>query len=182
MRKFNPALLSLLVSGLLIASACSRSPLSVRLDYLSHENLASYHVRTPDPRLYNPIIGERLVISWVLPEDQLAAGDITLSVNIRLHDRSAITEEVPVCQATGSFSYTLINDAYFDTKGILSYRAKLIQGDCVLDEWRHQIWAELIELDVCDTDYDEGMSPVEEYDGDDKEAKEGVDYDPATDI
>jgi hypothetical protein len=138
-----------LLTLLLFSSACTDSKLTVHTDYLSHENLASYYVGTPDPRLFNPTIGQRLIISWSLPNDYLNYTQVDLNIRIRFKNREEVSETRAICVKTGSYVYALVNDDYFDKGGILTYKVDMIADGTVIEEWRHQLWTELIRFD-CD--------------------------------
>jgi hypothetical protein len=132
-----------------LMTACYSDPtvLSVHTDYLSHETLASYHVNTPDPRLSNPSIGQRLIISWSFPKEYLNLENLRLKVTMRFRTREEVVETVQIHKKSGTYVYNLLNDDYINTRGILTYKVDLIGGDCILEEWRHQIWTDLIVLE-----------------------------------
>lgn len=129
---------------LLALSGCTQSFLSVHTDYLSHENLASYHVQTPDPLLNDPPIGQRLLVNWSFPKDFLAYEDLHLEITIRFRNREQLTERVSLCKRSGTFVYRLLNDDYIAKRGILTYKVDLVGNGAVLEAWRHQIWTDLI--------------------------------------
>lgn len=167
-----------LLTALLFLSACAPSGLSVRVDYLNHDTLASYHVNTPDPRLCCPPLGERLVISWSLSRETLDQQLTELVVNIRLRNHTSVDERLTICEPTGSFTYTLLDDNYFSCGGILAYQAQIVQGETVIDVWKHQIWTELIQFDDLEEDQ-EDCECIEPYNN---AYEQGIDYDPATDL
>ncbi|MBS4167473.1 hypothetical protein [Parachlamydia sp. AcF125] len=127
--------------------SCSRQILTVQTEYLCHENLASYHVRTPDPLLENPPIGQRLLISWQLPPSIRDTQDLTLHIELLFRDHTKETKVVPIQQKTGTYAYALLNADYSNKKGILTYKVQLALNNQILEEWRHQLWVELITLD-----------------------------------
>lgn len=132
------------ISGLF--QACSNPHLSVHTDYLSHKNLASYHVGTPDPRLDNPPIGQRLIVTWSIPRMYLYYEDPHLVVTIRFRNREEIEETIYIHRMHGTYVYDLLNEDYIEKRGMLSYKVDIIAQGCLLDQWRHQIWADLIHL------------------------------------
>lgn len=142
MKLFN----GLALFTLLTMSSCSSSYLTVHTDYLSHKNLASYYVGTPDPRLNCPAIGERLIIYWSVPKEFLCSEDLHLEVTIRFRNREEIVEVFNIEKTRGTYVFSLINNDYFNRGGILTYKIDLIGGGCVYEEWRHQIWVDLIEI------------------------------------
>lgn len=128
--------------------------LSVRTEYMSHESLASYYVETPDPLLENPPMGQRLIVKWSLPQNVLDVEGLHLEAIIRLKNKKEIEKSFPVCHSRGQFIYTLLNDQYFESGGIQTYKIALKGKDCVVEEWRHQLWVELLHFDTtsCETD------------------------------
>lgn len=137
-----PIFLTLFLSG------CSKEWLSVQTDYLSHENLASFHVGTPDPMLESPPIGQRLMVSWKFKKQYLACENLHLVVQIHLRDRSDRCYKVAVNEASGIWMYDLINRDFIETRGILSYKVNLYGNGELLDECRHQLWVEPIILNI----------------------------------
>jgi hypothetical protein len=143
----NLPLIGLILLSLLSSCNPIAPCLSVQMGYLSHENLASYYVGTPDPRLNNPPIGQRLIVNWSLPKTYLSTySDLHLELYIRFGNRQEIVERIAVCKKQGTYMYLLLNEDYCAKKGILTYKLDLIGDGCILKEWRHQIWTELIEL------------------------------------
>lgn len=126
---------------------CSHNHLTVYTDYVSHHNLASYYIATPDPSQNNPPIGQRLIISWLLPKSYNCYEDIHLDVAIRFKNRKLVTFEVPICSHLDSFIYPIMNEDYCETGGILSYKIDLVADGVVTEEWLHQFWVELIEFE-----------------------------------
>lgn len=127
-------------------SACS-PPISVQTDYLSHENLASYQVGTPDPLMNNPPIGERLIISWSLPSQYLCYEDLHMALTVRLFTNEERTILIPIRSDTGTYIYSLINQDYFDTCGVQTFKIDIVGSHCQLTSWRHILWKELILFD-----------------------------------
>lgn len=129
---------------LCLMMGCSSDHLIVYTDYLSHENLASYHIGTPDPRLNDPPIGQRLLISWSLPPEYLRKESPHLAVMIRFRNREELKLTIDICKSSGTYIYSLLNEEYFEKNGILTYKVDLMTNDEVIEEWRHQLWTELL--------------------------------------
>ena len=143
----------------------------MQTEYLSHENLASFHVGTPDPRLRNPPLGQRLIINWSLPKwDGLTPYE--LSLKIRFKNGTFTNEQIPLDRASGTYVFSLLNQEYFNRGGFKTYIATISSDGEVIEEWRHQLWANLIEIqeepgedeDGDDTDEGEDESVQESYD------------------
>lgn len=124
--------------------SCSREYLNIYTEYLSRKNLASYRVGTPDPLLNNPPVGQRLIISWSLPKSLLSKENLHLELKVRFRNREEIQETVSICHSSGTYYYYLINQDFFTKGGILTYKVDLVGSGEVLEEWRHQLWTELI--------------------------------------
>ncbi|GAB4234013.1 MAG: hypothetical protein Tsb0021_13230 [Chlamydiales bacterium] len=147
-------------------SSCCRQELWIKHDYLTIELLASYHVMTPDPHLYNPTIGEKLTISWNIKEKLHAYRQIFLKGTIRFHNREELNICFPISKARSSYSYYLVNQAYLEKCGIQSYKFDLIGDDQILACWRHQLWVELVKIrdktELTDIEIEMGMEEFEE--------------------
>lgn len=140
----------------LVGCSCGGSMLSVQTEYLSHESLASYYVGTPDPRLNHPNIGQRLIISWNVPKYYLCLEDLHLDVTIRFRTRQEITEKVPITSYADTYIYSLMNCDYIATQGILTYKVDLVGGGAILEEWRHQIWTDLVIIEDSESEEETG--------------------------
>lgn len=129
---------------LLLMSSCTCNHLSVHTAYINKQSLASYHVGTPDPRLCNPPIGERLIASWVLPQSYLKCQELHLEIVIHLMNKEKVCRSVPITRFSGTYVYELLNEEFFENGGILTYKVDLIGDGQVLKTWKHQLWTELI--------------------------------------
>lgn len=123
---------------LFIVSGCQNEPLSVYTEGFNAENLASYYVKTPDLRRLCPSIGQRLVLHWNCAE----ATHICLTVRTR--DCEEKTVEVPIDCPSGTYIYTLADQDYLCSGGILTYTATLYSGDEPCYHTEHHLWTELI--------------------------------------
>lgn len=118
--------------------------LSVHTEYLSYQNLASFHVGTPDPELCCPTVGQKLVISWSLPKFFCSYNQLTLKIKIRFCNNEETEVTVRLNHLQGTYIYSLLNDDFFEKGGILTYKVDLLGNDLILDTWNHQLWAERI--------------------------------------
>ncbi len=133
--------------SLALLFGCSRERLNVYTDYLSYKNLASYRVGTPDPLQNNPPTGQRLILSWNLTKNMLEKENLHLELTVRFRNGEQISENISIFRRSGSYYYYLINDEFFEKKGILTYKVDLIGDGEVIDKWRHQLWTEMIIFD-----------------------------------
>ena len=130
----------------LTLSGCQADRLSVVNQYVNETRLASYHVGTPDPLLLCPPLGQELLITWNLPPKQFCQGEIHLLVRVKLGNGEEQSEESVLKKPSGTYIFSLMNDAFFETEGITAYLVQLIQGDTVIDEWRTSLFYERIEI------------------------------------
>lgn len=136
-------LVSLIV--VLLLSSCRRQTLEVDLEYVSNQKLASYHVRTPDPALQFPSVGQTLTIRWNLPEQMLPQTSI-IWVKIRYRNHTQTSFGIKPKKVNGQWTYRLLNDDYFSTLGILSYQVTLYDKEIPIAVSEHQLWVEMIEF------------------------------------
>lgn len=153
-----------LVIAVLFGS-CSKSHLTVQTDYLTHKDLASYFVDTPDPRQNVTSLGQRLIICWSVPKNYLRLDHLHLEVTIRFRNRDEVVEIFHLSRTRGTYVFSLLNADYLIKKGILTYKVNLIGGGCILEAWRHQIWTELISMNQTDANVEEACNQEmeEEY-------------------
>lgn len=125
-------------------SSCSYNPISAQTDYLSRQGLASYHVGTPDPSLNYPVLGQRLIIKWVLKENYLKYSDLHAEITVRFQDNTEKVFNLPIKTQLGTHIYIIEADEFCKTNGIASYKVDLIGNGYVLYKWRHQLWVDKI--------------------------------------
>lgn len=129
----------------LLLVGCGHS-LKVQTDYLTHKDLASYFVNTPDPRQNIAVVGQRLIIGWIVPKSYLSYNDLHLEVTIRFRNKEEVVEIFYLPKTRGTYVFALLGADYFQKRGILTYKVNLIGNGCILEEWRHQIWFDYINI------------------------------------
>ncbi len=149
---------------LLLLSSCQKYEVSVSQHLINRDYLASTHAATPDPRQACPPMGEMLSANWILPTCLLEE-----EPSLKLHViYKNYTEEIftyPIENKRGYVTYFLINDDFFEKKGILTYKAEIIteEGE-IYREWKHQLWVNLItleELEINSSAMDSSSSVVD---------------------
>ena len=126
---------------LFLCASCSPfHPLEVQTQLMTHAYLASYRVGTPDPRLDEPMRGQRLLVHWSLPEKEFIAGETELKMRIRFRNHEEKEVFFPLAARHGTYYYDLMDDEFISTKGILTYFAEVKRGDCTLAVWKHPLW------------------------------------------
>jgi hypothetical protein len=131
---------------LLIFSSCARSHLSIRNQYLDHSYLASCRIGTPDPLKCAAFCGQQLIIHWRLSKEAATRPDLHLRLHLLYRNFTSETVAIPIRRPRGFYTYRLINQCYWEKRGILTYRLQLCSGDEVLESWTHQLWTQLIDL------------------------------------
>ena len=132
-----------------IFSSCSSSYLHIQSDYLSHEDLASYHTRGPDERKEKEWFGQRLILSCSVPKEFLDEIDPRIELRMRYRNREQSVKVIPLKKAKGSYTYQLMNKDFFAKKGILTYQAKILSAkDSVKETWTHQLWTDLLDIEL----------------------------------
>jgi hypothetical protein len=136
----------ILIFSALFAGCSNTSMLTVQTLYMTRESLASYYVGTPDPQQLNPPVGQKLLVSWNVPQGYLAVEDLYLNIRIRFRNHQEVVVDHPICKRSGTYSYEIANEDYFACKGILTYKVDLIGDGAVLEEWKQQLWHEVIRI------------------------------------
>ncbi len=155
---------SLVIVAAALLTSCQPRILTVQTEYLSHINLASFHVGTPDPRLANPPLGQKLIVSWKIP-NYCTHAEYDLIVKIRFKDGKLIERTIPVTRPTGTYVHALLNNDYFNSGGFKTYLVNIGVDGEVMEEWRHQLWVNVIEIPHEDIDEaEEEQTEQEIYD------------------
>ncbi|MBS0645617.1 MAG: hypothetical protein JSR97_03375 [Verrucomicrobia bacterium] len=124
-------------------TACQhRKALSVRSEYLDANYLASKRIETPDP-CQGCFVGQQVVISWHIPSRCLPA---EIDLWVRYGNRCFTKVTHTVCEPAGFWAYRVMNEDFWNLKGIVAYSATLRQGDREIDQWNHHLWADLVEV------------------------------------
>lgn len=132
--------------SLILFSSCNNNLVRVQVDNISKEFLASYHVGTPDPRLLNPPIGQRLTLSWYFPFKVFEHSNIKIKIYLHFGDHTMEEIEFFPKRNSGFYLYSLINNRYYEKKGLLTYKVEVFQDEIIIKECRHQLWVELISM------------------------------------
>lgn len=146
--------------------------LSIQTEFLRREKLASYHVHTPDPLLNQPLVGQRILLEWTIPDCYFAYEDLHIELTIRFGNRTEEIKYLKALDKSGMYIYLLRDKEFQDRKGIQTYKAELIGGGCILSEWRHQLWTEMILIGHDENEDDEDED--EDEDEEDKKDKEKI--------
>lgn len=137
---------------LLLLNSCGLHRLDVQTQYLTPEYLASSHTGTPDPRRYEPLIGQRLLIQWSLSDNEVDNQELFLYLKVRFLNHQEDEVKIPIHSKRGTYIYQIEDNLYCETKGVLTYFAQIQSSEEVLVSWRHPLWVELIQLDCDDSE------------------------------
>lgn len=130
-----------------LLAGCNKFYLTVEQEWIDRSYLASEHVNTPDPRRDDPPEGQKLVLSWRIP-DALCAQEPKIALDVLFKDLTSARCDFPVKSAMGDVTYPLLNDAYREKQGFLAYRARVVTENGESHYlWQHQLWVELINLE-----------------------------------
>lgn len=128
-------------------TGCSREPLCLYTEYVGIEQYASFHVKTPDPWLACPEIGQRLVVKWDIPLCYWKYPSLHVAVTIRTFDGKEEKVDFPVCRQFETREWKIFNEDYNCSGGIATYKAELLSGEVPLLCRQHILWNETIVLD-----------------------------------
>ena len=129
---------------LLLSTGCCKGHLYVQQERIYKDYLASFHVKTPDPRLVNFPYHQRIVVSWDFPLSWKERG-LLLLLYVRFWDNT---------QKVFSFSVDRKRDIraflFPEEEKIVAYKIEVMEKDSgqILEEWKHQFWTEHIDLDA----------------------------------
>lgn len=136
-------LLCLLVLQALVG--CQHRLLDVRSEALYPAHLASEKIDTIDPsRLC--FYGQQIVAYWRLSPHCFEQSSCQLVVTVRYGNQCVETFTSIIPDWKGYWIHQWLNEEYWEKGGILSYKVELYADDQLLEQWRHHVWAELIEL------------------------------------
>jgi len=142
------AAICLIATSLLCS--CNRRMLFAYTDFISLEDLASFYVDTPDPLLNHPPFGQRLTIGWWIPRERFEAGNIRILATIRFRNHEDVVKSLNLTKRSGQYTLCFNRECFCNTGGILTYQLQLFKGEELLDEWKHFLWAKLIEFSIED--------------------------------
>lgn len=126
-------------------TSCSLQRLNVQTQVFTEENLASYYVHSPDPRLTRPFTDQRLLIQWRLPASEFDGHSLQLYLKIRYQNHQEEEVIVPLQRRRDFYLYHLKPTIEGDTEKLFSYKVD-IRDECgkVLASWTHPLWKEFI--------------------------------------
>jgi hypothetical protein len=132
---------------LFLFSGCEKYYLTVKKEYVDRDRLASTFVGSPDPRQNHPPTGQELTIEWRLAPEMVSE-EPYLVLKILYQDYSEATFTYPIDRRRGIVTYALLDEAYREKEGLLTYKAEIFnnQGE-VMKKWQQVLWTDLITLE-----------------------------------
>lgn len=137
-----------MIGSILIAialtSCCQKNALlRCRSEFLFPTYLASVQVETPDP-MQDCFYGQQIILRWNLSKKSFPSSSLHLNLEVRYGTRAIETFEKEVCGKKGYAIFRLLNQDYWQSEGVISYRAVLFDEENLIAECRHPLWSELI--------------------------------------
>lgn len=128
----------------LVLTACAHKPLSVQTEYFRPKDLASYIIDTPDPDKEADIFGQRICISWNIPQARFSKNKAQLSIAVRLKNGDEKAQTIALETRSGSMLYPVVGPDFFVKGGILSYLIRLESEGELIAESKHRFWVEKV--------------------------------------
>jgi len=125
-------------------SSCTFHRLDIQTQYLTPDYLASFHIGSPDPHLYDPLLGQRLLIQWSLSSEEVRDNDLSLFLKVRFRNHQEQEVVVPIRSKRGTYLFRVNSALYCQTRGILTYYGEIRSPSSVFAEWVHPLWTPLI--------------------------------------
>ena len=138
----------LIVLSCFLFSCTEKSCISVFNEHLDNSELVSRKIKTPDPRNDIALCGEKLTVSWRIPNTVILDNSSTIVLQVRYKDKSNDKFSIPVVKRNDRYIFSLVNKEYFEKIGIGSYKVELVSNDTIIDKWQHKLWVDPIEFDV----------------------------------
>lgn len=109
-------------------------------------------MKTPDPQLLCPTIGQRLLILWCVPPSYINEGNkLYLTIKVRYVNREKEEQQIEIFKRRGHYFFSILNEEYAEKQGILTYKIELWMNEEKIKEWTHLLWANVIELGNSDS-------------------------------
>ena len=132
---------------LLFLTSCQKYYLHVHNETVNVNSLASTFVQSPDPLQKDPPVGRRLILEWKLPKNAIEEA-LSLDLRIIYKNYEEETLHFAIDRKRGVVFFPLLGEEYKKKKGFLTYRAEIKNKDGkILDEWKQQMWIDLIRID-----------------------------------
>lgn len=133
---------------LLLLTACTGTrQLAVYNQPINKKYYSSVYAETPDPKVERGEVGQRLIVSWDLPYKQFHKHQWQVRLVVQFGDRTEETFSKEITNFEGDWILKWSGRPFIDKRGIVSYKAELLEDGQVIDTFQHQLWCELIRLE-----------------------------------
>lgn len=136
----------LMCVALLGLTSCTKADLSVRSEYYNRQQLASFHVDTPDPKKMGDAFGQRLIIGWSVPEKTFQEAPLELELRVRLKNGEEKSSKIVLKKREGHTFYPIFGKDFTKKGGLQSYLVRLCSNEKILARSRHKLWVERIKI------------------------------------
>ncbi|HKY99981.1 MAG TPA: hypothetical protein VJ112_02325 [Rhabdochlamydiaceae bacterium] len=128
-------------------AGCGKYYLSVCQQWIDVRYLASTQAKTPDPRQDHPPQGQMIAIDWRVP-NSIFKKKPEVVLDLIFWDYTTKTVCFPIEHRMGYVTYSLLDEDYLKTGGILTYKVEIVTEDGdIYEEWKHQLWVNLITIE-----------------------------------
>jgi hypothetical protein len=135
----------LFVLFFLLFTSCYKNHLFVQQESVDGNDLASFFVKTPDPRKAHPPIGQKILVGWDFPRALFLEELDHLTITVHFWDQEEKKIEHPIDRRRGYASFFFSNPTKDPVKKILTYKVEIFKKDqTILETWKHHFWTELI--------------------------------------
>lgn len=120
--------------------------LNVERRYIDAKSLASTYVKSPDPLQKHPPKGEQLWMYWHLPS-YVMEQPLVLTLKVVMKNLEEDIVAYPIKTHIGRAVYSIMNDQYTRTGGVLTYRADITTVDgTTIESFKQQLWVKPIRV------------------------------------
>lgn len=120
--------------------------LTARSEALDLNDLASFHVGSPDP-LKCGYCGQQIIVEWDLPPKIASRQDLKLIISMVTTKHLFQKVAIPIKKARSYYVYRQINNALFENGAILTYKIEIFSGASLLKCWKQQGWVDWLDFD-----------------------------------
>ncbi|MBM3201418.1 MAG: hypothetical protein FJZ56_03300 [Chlamydiae bacterium] len=115
----------------------------VKDEAVTKQRLASSFVKSPDPERTSFKPGQRLIVEWLLPYQQLKADKLTLCLHVMYGNLEEEVVEYPVNTIAGFVSHLVLDPQFTEKKGVISYKAEIIDSEKnIIESFKQKLWVE----------------------------------------
>lgn len=128
----------------MLTSCCAPRYLQVRSAYLTPCDLAAYQIGAKElgERCY---LGQEVVIFWKTPRCHCEKA-LSLCLDLCYGNQERESILFPLDTSRGYLTYRLLNEEYWNKRGIVAYKVELFADGESISFWRHHLFVERIDL------------------------------------